>query len=139
MERTIRDVMTEAPVTLPASSTLEEAARAMRDHDVGSVLVMDGDRVRGIATDRDLAVRGLAEGRDPRQTRLGEICSDRLVSVSPNEPVERAVELVRRYAVRRLPVIDDGRPVGIVSLGDLAVERDPASALAEISAAQPNR
>jgi CBS domain-containing protein len=139
MEQTVREVMTPDPVAVPAESTLQEAAMAMRDNDVGSVLVVERDGVRGIVTDRDLTIRGVAEGREPRQDVIADICSEEIVAVSPAEPVERAVELMRRYAVRRLPVVEDGMPVGIVSLGDLAVERDPGSVLGEISAAEPNR
>jgi CBS domain-containing protein len=139
MANTVRDVMTRDPVALQGRTTLQEAARTMRDRDVGTVLVLQDDSLCGIVTDRDIAVRAIAEGRDPSSTPLADITSDELVSLAPSEPVDRAVELMRRYAVRRLPVVESGRPVGIVSLGDLAVERDPTSALGEISAAQPNR
>jgi CBS domain-containing protein len=83
-------------------------------------------------------VRILAEGRDPAATTLADISSHDLTTVSPEDSVEQAVQLMREKAIRRLPVVEDGRPVGIVSLGDLAVERDPDSALGEISAAPPN-
>src|SRR2546430_1255996 len=137
--RTVRDVMTAKPVALQSGTTLVDAARAMRDHDVGNVLVLDNDQVRGIVTDRDIAVRAVAEGRDPRSTVLAEVSSVEVVCVPPGELLDRAVELMREHAVRRLPVCEDGRPIGIVSLGDLAVERDPRSALADISAAPANR
>jgi CBS domain-containing protein len=131
--------MTAKPVALQAGTTLVEAARAMRDHDVGDVLVLEDDRLRGIVTDRDIAIRAVAEGRDPSSTVLGEICSGADVTVAPDDTVDRAVELMRQRAVRRLPVVENGRPIGIVSLGDLAVERDPQSTLSDISAADPNR
>jgi CBS domain-containing protein len=139
MAQSIRFVMTAKPLALQAGTTLFEAARAMRDHDIGNVLVLEDDELRGIVTDRDIAIRGVAQGRDPSRTVLGEICSGEMVAVSPDDSVDRAVELMRSSAVRRLPVVEQGRPVGIVSLGDLAVETDPASALGEISAADPNR
>jgi CBS domain-containing protein len=139
MAQMVREVMTAKPVALQAGTTLQEAARAMRDHDVGSVVVLDDDVVRGIVTDRDIVVRAVAEGRDPTTTVLAEISSERIVTVSPDDPVDRAVELMRDHAVRRLPVVENGRPAGIVSLGDLAVERDPQSVLGQISAAEPNR
>jgi CBS domain-containing protein len=139
MAQTVSEVMTEKPVALQAGTTLVEAAQAMRDHDVGSVLVLQDDSIRGIVTDRDIVVRAVAEGRDPSHTVLVEIASETLVSISPDDPVDRAVTLMREHAVRRLPVVDSGRPIGIVSLGDLAVERDAESALGQISASSPNR
>jgi CBS domain-containing protein len=139
MAEPIRSVMTAKPVALQAGTTLVEAARAMRDHDVGDVLVLEDDRLRGIVTDRDIAIRAVAEGRDPSSTVVGEISSGADVTVAPDDTVDRAVELMRQRAVRRLPVVENGRPIGIVSLGDLAVERDPQSTLSDISAADPNR
>lgn len=135
----VNEVMTEKPLALQAGTTLVEAARAMRDHDVGTTVVLEDDEVRGIVTDRDMVVRALAEGRDPSQTVLGQIASRELVTLSPDDTVDQAVQLMREHAVRRLPVVRNGRPVGIVSLGDLAVERDPHSVVGRISAAQPNR
>jgi CBS domain-containing protein len=135
----IRDVMTPNPQSLPASTTGREAAEAMRANDIGDVIVTDDNGgICGILTDRDLVVRLIAEGRDPRATRIGDIASRDLASVTGDEPVERAVQLMREKAVRRLPVVEQGRVIGIVSIGDLAVERDPDSALADISAAPPN-
>lgn len=138
MAQSIREVMTSDPVTLPASSSLVEAARQMKQQDIGDVLVVDGDTVRGIVTDRDIVVRAIAEGRDPNGTSLRDVCSDQVVSLSPDDTVESAVRLMRERAVRRLPVVEGGRAVGIVSIGDLAVDRDPDSALADISAARGN-
>jgi len=91
-----------------------------------------------MVTDRDLVVRSLAEARDPATTTLADICSHPILSVSPTDSVEHAVRLMRTHAIRRVPVVDRGQAVGIVSLGDLAVERDPHSALGEISAAPPD-
>lgn len=139
MPQTVREVMTAKPVALQAGTTLAEAAQAMRDHDIGDVVVLKDEAVCGIVTDRDIAVRAVAEGRDPANSILAEICSQRMITISPEEPVDRAITLMRQHAVRRLPVVEDGRPVGIVSLGDLAVERDPESVLGQISAADPNR
>ncbi|HEX7096826.1 MAG TPA: CBS domain-containing protein [Acidimicrobiales bacterium] len=138
MPTTIREVMTGQPVGLPGTAMLVEAARAMRDEDIGDVLVMDGDRICGLVTDRDLVVRGIALEMDPNQTMLDEICSHELVSVSPDQQIEEAAALMRERAVRRLPVVEEGRAVGMVTIGDLAVERDPSSALADITAAPPN-
>ena len=139
MAECIRDVMTTNPETLPESTTVREAAEAMRANDIGDVVVVDDNgKLSGILTDRDIVVRVVAEGRDPRATRIGDIASRDLTAVSPDDPVDRAVQLMRDKAIRRLPAVDKGKPVGIVSIGDLALDRDPGSALAEISAAPPN-
>ena len=112
----------------------------MKDADVGSLIVLEGEAVRGMVTDRDIVIRVVAEGRDAGATALGEICSQEPIMVSLRDTVEAAVEMMQTHAVRRLPVVDDdGRAVGIVSLGDLAVELDRGSALGDISAAPPNR
>lgn len=139
MAERIKDVMTPNPQTLSVSATVREAAEAMRANDIGTVIATnDQGRIAGILTDRDIAVRVVAEGRDPRATRIDDIASHDLVALSPDDPIDRAVEAMRERALRRLPVVQDGKVVGIVSLGDLALERDPDSALADISAAPPN-
>ena len=89
-------------------------------------------------TDRDIVVRGVADGRDPNSTRIGDICSRDPVTTSPSTPVKDVIKLMRDQALRRVPVLDNGKAVGIVSLGDLAIESDGESALADISAAKPN-
>jgi len=139
MAEYIRDVMTTNPETLPESTTVREAAETMRANDIGDVVIVDDNgAISGILTDRDIVVRVVAEGRDPRVTRIGDIASRELTAASPDDPVDRAVQLMRERAIRRLPVVDKGKPVGIVSIGDLALDRDPDSALADISAAPPN-
>ena len=139
MAQHIHEVMTPNPVSLPGTASVYEAAQAMRDRDIGDVIVIENNRVCGIVTDRDLVVRTLAEAQDPATTTLADICSHRLLIVAPTDPVEKAVRLMRTHAVRRLPVVEEaGQVVGIVSLGDLAVERDPGSVLGEISAAPPD-
>jgi CBS domain-containing protein len=130
--------MTTHPVVLGAQSLLADAARAMRDSDIGEVIVVEGGNLFGIVTDRDIVVRGIASDKDPSTTRLDEICSRDLATVSSDTPVEDAVRIMRDKAIRRLPVVEAGKPVGVVSIGDLAVERDPVSTLADISKAPPN-
>ncbi|MCW6006084.1 CBS domain-containing protein [Micromonospora sp. CPCC 205371] len=131
--------MTQHPVTLTPDATLVDAAKQMRAKDIGDVLVVGGDgRLRGIVTDRDIVVRALADDRDAGSTTLGEVCSPDLAVVAPDDDSGRAVELMRDRAVRRIPVVDAGELVGVVSLGDLAIEKDPHSALADISAAREN-
>ncbi len=139
MAPTVRDVMTADPVALESTASVIDAARQMKDRDIGDVIVVEGGRICGVVTDRDLVVRALAEGRDPTATKLGEVCSRELAMVSPEDDLKSAGDLMRDKAVRRMPVVEGDRPVGIVSMGDLAVERDPASALGRISAASPTQ
>jgi CBS domain-containing protein/hemerythrin-like domain-containing protein len=137
--QSVKDVMTPDPVTISSSSSIAEAARLMREVDAGAMIVVDqNDEVEGILTDRDIAIRAVAEDRDPSQTRVGEIASTDLEALTPRSSIEDAVGLMRERAIRRLPVVEEGRPVGIVSIGDLAEERDPRSALADISRAPGN-
>ena len=110
----------------------------MRDIGIGDVIVQDEGHVCGIVTDRDITVRVVAEAASPNEVALIDICSRHLTAVAPGDSVEEVAELMSSRALRRLPVLDEGRPVGIVSLGDLALERDPDSVLAAISAAPPN-
>jgi CBS domain-containing protein len=135
----IREVMTADPVTMAATETVADATRKMRDGNIDDVIVLDNGQVCGIVTDRDVVVRGIAEGRDPAHTSLAEICSRGLTTIPPSVSVVVAMRLMKAKALRRLPVVEDARPVGIVSLGDLAVKHDPHSVLGEISAAPPNR
>jgi CBS domain-containing protein len=138
---TLRDVMTQHPIALSGGATVVEAARQMRLCDVGAVLVDDGlQRTFGILTDRDIAVRVVAEALDPLTTKVGDVCTRAPIVMSQDEDIRRAVKTMRDHAIRRIVVVDDDqRAVGIVSLGDLAIERDGWSALAQISAAPPNQ
>jgi CBS domain-containing protein len=135
MGQQVKDVMTSGPITLDREASLVEAARVMRDQGIGDVIVVEGDDAAGIVTDRDIVIRGVAEGADPNTTRVGQVVSGDLTSVAPDDPVDRAVELMREKAVRRLPVLEGGKPVGVVSLGDLAIQgdTDADSVLADIS------
>jgi CBS domain-containing protein len=139
MAQSIRDVMTPNPVSIPATSSVAEAARAMRDANIGDVIVTKNNQICGILTDRDIVVRAVAEERDLAATKVADICSQELTTISPTDSVEDAIRLMRDKAIRRLPVVEGNKPVGVVSLGDLAVERDPHSALGQISGAPPNR
>jgi CBS domain-containing protein len=115
----VRQVMTAKPLALSAGTTLVDAARAMREHAVSDVLVFDYGSLRGIVTDKDVSVRAVAEGFDLDATSLAEVCSRRLLTVTPEDSVEIAADLMRRNGVRRLAVVDDGGAVGIVSLSDV--------------------
>lgn len=138
--QTLRDLMTAEPIVLDADATAADAAKAMKARDVGDVLVRRDGRLCGIVTDRDLVVRCLAE--EPKQAaakRLGDICSRELHALAPDVEVDEAIRLMKERAIRRIPVVQGEEPVGIVSLGDLAVARDRESALGRISAAPPSR
>ena len=139
MPATIRELMTPIPVTLPPEGSITDAARMMRDEGIGDVLVVEGDRLVGLVTDRDIVVRCLAEGADIREATIREACSDDIVTLAPDASVDEAVQIMRDHAVRRVPVVEDSRPIGIVSIGDLAIEEDPTSALADISAAPDDK
>jgi CBS domain-containing protein len=138
MGRSIREVMTDQLITLPADASIVDAGRAMRENDIGDVIVMDGDRFCGLVTDRDIVVRGIAEGKDPSSTQVRDVTTEDVQTLSPDSTVAEAVDIMRSAAVRRIPVLDGDRPVGIVSIGDLAQQEDEGSALADISEAAPN-
>jgi CBS domain-containing protein len=138
MPRTVEEIMTRDPRTVNASDTLVDAARVMNEADIGDVIVVDNGDVHGIVTDRDIVVRGVAEGRDPQSTSVGDVCTSGIETIEPSASVDDALGKMRQADIRRLPVVESGRPVGIVSLGDLAVEREPDSTLADISAASPD-
>jgi len=138
MARTVEEIMTQNPRTVNADDTVVDAARVMRDNDIGDVVVMEDGQVGGIVTDRDIVVRGIAEGVEPESTAVSQVCSTGVQTVEPSASVDDALRMMREHDIRRLPVVTNGRPVGILSLGNLAVERDPDSTLADISAASPD-
>lgn len=127
MAQLVRDVMTPGAATVRPEASLVEAARLMRAQDIGEVLVADSDRLIGVITDRDITVRAVADGSDPMSVTAGSVCTPDPLYVGPDEEVEAAVDLMRRRSVRRLPVVADGRPLGVLSLGDLALARDDGS------------
>jgi signal-transduction protein with cAMP-binding, CBS, and nucleotidyltransferase domain len=136
----VRDVMTPDPLTMEEQSSVRDAAIAMTGADVGPVIVIDKDKnVTGILTDRDIVVRVVARGLDPANTSVGDVSSRDLAMVTPDDDTAHAVQIMRSLAIRRLPVLEGTKAAGIVSIGDLAIERDPASALAGISGAAPNK
>ena len=131
--------MTRDPRTVNADDPVIDAARIMRDSDIGDAVVMDGGQVTGIVTDRDIVVRSVAEGIDAESASVSEVCTTGVETIEPEASVDDALSLMREKDIRRLPVAKNGRPVGIISLGDLAVEREPDSTLADISAASPDQ
>lgn len=139
--KTVRDVMTPSPATLRSSDPVAQAARVMRDEDVGSVPVIDEGTIAGIITDRDIATKVVAEGIDPDTASVSEFMSSDLVTGRPEMTLRDAAHLMARHQIRRLPVLDQNRLIGIVALADLATEPDDGheaeEALEEIS--QPAR
>lgn len=138
MATLVRELMHTDLTQLDSNATVVEAARCMRDEDIGDVLVTDDGRLRGIVTDRDLVVRCMAE-QASADAKIGELCTGDLVTISPDDEIDEAVRLMSDHAIRRLPVVEGDRAVGILSLGDLAIERDRKSVLGRISAASPNQ
>jgi CBS domain-containing protein len=134
----LRDLMSTELIRLDEDVPAREAAKLMREHDVGNVLVTRKGRLCGIVTDRDIVVRCIADGKDPEKTQLSEFCSEDLLTLKPDSKVGEAIRVMTEHAVRRVPVVDGDHPVGIVTLGDLAVSWDRKSALGEISSAKPN-
>jgi len=130
--------MTINPRTVKVDDTVKDAAVVMRDSDIGDVIVIEDGQVTGILTDRDIVVRAVAEGRDAESTPVSDICTTGIRAIEPDASVDDALRMMREEDIRRLPVVKNGRPVGIISLGDLAVEREPESTLADISAAAPD-
>src|SRR6266478_5655711 len=130
---------------IAAEMRREEATMNNRVRDVMNswpeVMDVEGEEdncLYGILTDRDIVVRAIAERLDPTKTRIGDICSRKLTTVSPDHGVGHAMRVLRAKAIRRLPVAEAGQVIGVLTIGDIAVERDAGSALADISAAPPN-
>lgn len=138
MSQTVQEIMTPDPVCLAPAASVSDAALAMKDNDIGAVIVAGNDHIQGIVTDRDLVVRAIANGLEPEDTSLADVCTTDAISLAPDDSIEHAIDIVRDLAIRRIPVAENGRPVGIFSIGDLAADRDSDSALAEISEAPPN-
>jgi CBS domain-containing protein len=138
MATSINEVMTHDPRTVSADSTLTDAARFMRDDDLGALVVEREGSIAGIVTDRDIVVGAIADGRDPSSTQVADVATDTVVTVTPDQSVEDVRRLMREHDVRRIVVEQGGRAAGIVALGDLAVEGDAEAELTDISAASPN-
>jgi CBS domain-containing protein len=138
MAKTVGEVMTRNPVALSADSSVVDAARAMSDMRIGTVVVMDGNKPCGIVTDRDITVRAIATGSDPATTKLADISSKDLAVVRPDQSVDDAMQMMKAHDVKRVLVMSESRLEGIVSLGDLAREGDGENVEEDISRAEPN-
>jgi CBS domain-containing protein len=122
--RQARDVMTSNPTTCSVEAPVAAAAKAMAQEDVGPIPVMDGERLIGMLTDRDIVIRVVAEGRDPQLTTVGDVASKDLATVSPDEDLDRALELLAERQLRRLPVVEGETLVGLLAQADIAREGD---------------
>jgi CBS domain-containing protein len=133
----VRDVMTVRPRSVTPQTPLPEVAELMAEDDVGAIPVVDGDQLVGMVTDRDIAVRAVAKGKDPRGMPASDVASRELVTIEPDQNLSDALELMAMHQVRRLPVVEeDGRVVGVLSQADVAMyakEKDAGAMLEEIS------
>lgn len=126
MGTSVQELMTSNPKTIESGGTVTEAAKLMRDEDTGVIPIVEGDRLVGTITDRDIAIRVVAEGKDPQTTNVGEIASRDLVTVDPQQDLDEALRLMAQHQVRRLPVVEeDGKLVGILAQADVAREATP--------------
>lgn len=137
MAEFVREVMTPGVATVRPDASLVEAAQLMRAQNIGDVLVAADGHVIGVLKDRDITLRAVADGADPLTVSAQAVCTPNPVVIGPDDAVSAAVARMRDHAIRRLPVMEGGHPVGMVSLGDLAVSQDPGSTLAHISRASP--
>jgi CBS domain-containing protein len=125
MTKDIREIMTSKVCAIDADKSVAYAAKMLRDEDVGFAPIVEGDRLVGTLTDRDIAIRVVAEGRDPERTPVREVASTELVTVYPQQDLDEALRLMAEHQVRRVPVVEeDGRLVGIVAQADIARQRD---------------
>ena len=139
MREIVLNVMTPHPCAISPKASVMDAATIMRECNIGDVIILEGAWLFGILTDRDIVVRALAEGLEPETTLVGEICSRELTTVESTASLGHAVRLMRENAIRRLPVVDDaGRVMGVVTISDVAPERDHRSALADVGSTPPN-
>lgn len=132
----VRDIMTTRVVSVEPGSTVKDAAMLMNRHNIGAVPVIDGGAVRGMLTDRDIVLRCVAESRDPGNVRVSDVCSQGAVSVKPEESVSDAMHVMAAEQVRRLPVVEGGKIVGMISFADIAREKsgmEISEAISEIS------
>jgi CBS domain-containing protein len=126
MGKHVKDAMTSNPCTIDADQTVAYAAKMMRDEDVGIAPVVEGERLVGTLTDRDIAVRVVAEGKDPQTIKARDVASTSLITVAPQQDLDEALRLMADHQVRRLPVVEnDGRVVGVLAQADVAEEAKP--------------
>jgi CBS domain-containing protein len=123
MAKTVRDAMTANPRTIGTNATVVDAARLMKEEDTGIAPIVDGNHLVGVLTDRDIAIKDVAESKDPLTTKAVDIASTNLVTVDPDQDLDEAMRLMGQHQVRRLPVVeDDGKLVGVLAQADVARE-----------------
>jgi CBS domain-containing protein len=120
MGKSISEVMTRDVRATEPSATIADAAKTMASEDIGPIPVVEGGRIVGIVTDRDIVVRVIAAGKDPNSTTVGEIASSDVVTVAPDDDIDDALAMMAQKQVRRLPVVEGDRLVGIVAQADVA-------------------
>jgi CBS domain-containing protein len=128
MVKSVRDAMTEDPRSIGPSASVVEAARLMREQHIGSLPVTEDERLVGMITDRDITTRVVAESAVPQATSVGDACTRDLISVEPSSDLEEALRLMARHQVRRLPVVEDDRLVGMVAQADIALKDNERTA-----------
>lgn len=128
MAKSVRDTMTQNPRSIKASASVVEAARLMREDHIGSLPITDDEQLVGMITDRDITTRVVAEAADPVKTSVGDVYSQDLITVAPEEDLDEALLLMARHQVRRLPVVENGRLVGIVAQADIALSENKKTA-----------
>ena len=124
MAKSVRDAMTQDPRSIGPSVSVVEAARLMREGDIGSLPITDDEKLVGMITDRDITTRVVAEAADSKMTSVGDVYSRDLISVEPDKDLEEALRLMARHQVRRLPVVENGRLVGIIAQADIALREN---------------
>jgi CBS domain-containing protein len=139
MAKSVRDAMTENPRSIGQSASVVEAARLMREGHIGSLPITDDEQLVGMITDRDITTRVVAEAADPTKTSVGEVYSRNLVSVEPGKDLDEALRLMARHQVRRLPVVENGRLVGIVAQADIALRENEKTAELVEAISEPSK
>jgi CBS domain-containing protein len=125
MGQIIKDVMTSNPCSIDAEKSVAYAAKMMREEDVGLAPIVEGDKLIGMLTDRDIAIRVVAEGRNPDQVKVADVASKQVVTIDPQQDLDEALRIMAKHQVRRLPVVEeDGKLVGVVAQADIAREGD---------------
>jgi CBS domain-containing protein len=123
MGKSVKDAMTSNPCTIDSDKTVDYAAKMLKDENVGLAPIVEGQRLVGTLTDRDIVVRVVAEGRDPKAVRVSEVASTNLITIDPQQDLDEALRLMASHQVRRLPVVEeDGRVVGVLAQADVAHE-----------------
>jgi CBS domain-containing protein len=123
----IREIMSTEIKKVTPDNALIDIAAMMRDEDIGALPVVKDGELRGIVTDRDIVVRAIAEGKEPSTTTVQEVLSEKVESVEPDDDIEEAADVMAAHQIRRLPVVEDGKLIGMVSLGDISIKHEKST------------